>query len=326
VLRACSIGLLCLVVLTLFSCQTSSGPYPSREIKLIVQASPGGLSDAVSRIIASQLEPALGKPVVCENKPGASGALAFSFVSRRAPDGYTLGHGPVELVIVRKLGYADVGPDNLELLCLVSRTKPVLVVRADAEWQDFQQFAEALKAKPGHFVAGNSGTGSIWHLNALLMEEALGLQLVHLPFPGSSAAITNLLGGHIDLAVVGVGEAVAQVEAGSLRALAVFDQERSEVLPEAPSLGELDYDFGASAWSGFYGPKGLPQEAKDTLVPAFRKAYESERFQKLCRERGMEPLFLDPEDFSRFAGEQSAFFAESIPRLMGVEQWARKEK
>ena len=111
------------------SCSAPAGPYPSREIKLIVQASPGGLSDTVSRIVGSLAEKELGVPVVCENKPGAAGALAFSYVTRRAPDGYTLGHGPVEIAMVRTLGFADVGPDNMELICLVSKTQPALAVQ-----------------------------------------------------------------------------------------------------------------------------------------------------------------------------------------------------
>ena len=223
---------------------------------MVVQAAPGGLSDTVSRIIASQMEATLRVPVVCENKPGAAGALAFSFVSRRPADGYTLGHAPVELAILKTLGYTSVSPETVDPLCLVSKTRPVLAINASSPYSDFASFVADARKRPGFFIAGNSGTGSIWHLNALLMEQALQLQLIHVPFGGSSATITNLMGKHIDLAVMGVGEAVPQITAGTLRALAVFDMERSPLLPEVLSVKELGYSFGANAWSGFFRPEG----------------------------------------------------------------------
>ena len=112
---ACALGLA--------ACQDAGGPYPSHEIKLIVQASPGGISDTVSRFMASLVEKDTGVPVVCENKPGASGALAFSYVTRRPPDGYTIGHAPVEIAMVRALGYAEIGPEDMELSVLSRRRR-----------------------------------------------------------------------------------------------------------------------------------------------------------------------------------------------------------
>lgn len=296
----------------------NAGPYPSRDIKLIVQAAPGGLSDTVSRVIASQMEQALGVPFVCENRPGAAGALAFSYVSRRPADGYTLGHAPVELAILKSLGYTSVTPQTVDPLCLVSKTRPALAVAAHSPFRDLASLVEQIRKRPGYFIAGNSGTGSIWHLNTLLMEQALGLKLVHVPFGGSSASITNLLGGHIDLAVMGVGEAIPQVEAGGLRVLAVFDAERTPLLPDVPAVRELGYTFGASGWSGFFGPKGIPEAAKATLATAFRKAFESDLFQRVCRDRGMEPAFLNEAEFTAFAVQEERFYEVRVPQLLSL--------
>ncbi|MCP5117318.1 MAG: tripartite tricarboxylate transporter substrate binding protein [bacterium] len=298
-------------------CQSAAGPYPSREIKLIVQASPGGLSDTVSRVVASLAEKRLGVPVVCENKPGASGALAFSYVTRQPANGYTIGHAPVEIAMVRTLGFADVGPAEMDLLCLVSKVQPALAVHPDAPWQSFTEFVEAVTAKPGYYVVANSGTGSIWHVNSLLMERAAGLELVHCPFSGSSGALTALLGRHVDAAVAGVGEIAPHVEAGSLRALAIFGEARSDALAGVPAVTEEGHSFGASAWSGFFAPKGLPADAKAALVDALRIAFDSADFQKICKERGMEPAFLDSTDFGAFATEQARFFTATIPELLG---------
>ena len=298
------------------ACNSTAGPYPSREIKLIVQASPGGLSDTVSRVIASRMEERIGVPVVCENKPGAAGALAFSYVTRRPADGYTFGHGPVEIAMVRALGFADVGPADMDLLCLVSKTQPVFAVHVDSSWRRFQDFIAAARAREGYYVIANSGTGSIWHINALLMERALGLRLIHCPFGGSSGALTSLLGRHVDAAVAGAGEVISHVLAGSLRVLAVFDERRSVLYPDVPAVSELGYKFGASAWSGFYAPQGVPPDRSGALTKAIHFAFESEEFQKVCQERGMEPVYLPSDEFRVFALEQAAFFRKVIPELL----------
>ena len=301
------------------ACSANDGPYPSKEIKLIVQAAPGGTSDTVSRVMASLAESEVGVPIVCENKPGASGALAFSFVARKAADGYTIGHAPVEIAIVRSLGYADIGPSDVSLICLVSKTAPALVVRADSPWATFGDFVESARAEAGRIVMANSGIGSIWHFNILLMEQGTGARFTHLPYGGSTPALVSVIGGHVDAAVAGVGEVVAHVAAGKLRALAVFDESRSGVLPDVPTTHELDYRIGAPAWSGFFGPGGIPEERVALLAEAFRTAFDSEEWARLCRERGMEALYLDKEEFGRFATEQQFFFETRIPELVRLE-------
>jgi tripartite-type tricarboxylate transporter receptor subunit TctC len=262
------------------------------------------------------MEKEMGVPVVCENKPGAAGALAFSFVTRRQPDGYTIGHGPVEIAMVRTLGFADVGPDDMELLCLVSKAQPALAVNVDAPWRSLQEFVAAVRQRPAYYVMGNSGTGSIWHVNALLLERETGLKLVHCPFGGSSGALTALLGGHVDAVVAGVGEVGPHVEAKRLRVLATLGEERSKVFPGTPSVTELGYAPGASAWSGFFGPKGMEPGRRERLVAAIRVASESPDFRRVCAERGMEPIFLDSRQFREFALSQARFFGETIPELL----------
>jgi len=308
------------LALVCFGCQTDGGPFPSREIKLIVQASPGGTSDTVSRFMASLAEDALGVPVVCENKPGASGALAFSFVTRRAPDGYTIGHAPVEIAMVRSLGYADVGPKDMSLICMVSKTPPALAVRTEAPWKTFEQFAAEARRQPGELIMANSGVGSIWHFNTLLMESEANLRVTHVPYSGSSGALVALLGGHVDAVIAGVGEIVGHVEAGRLRPLAVFDENRTEVFQDTPTTFELGLKSAAPAWSGFFGPAGMRDDARTRLASAFRGAFDSPEWENLCRERGMEARYLDAAEFEAFAREQAKFFGAEIPRLLRMER------
>ena len=305
-----------LIAVAAVGCGSETGPYPSSEIKLIVQAAPGGLSDTVSRIMGSLIEHDLGVPVVCQNKPGASGALAFSYVTRRPPDGYTIGHGPVEIAMVRGLGYADVGPEDMSLICMVSRVAPVLVVQEEAPWATFEEFVAAGRERPGELIMANSGVGSIWHFNTLLLEQHTGMRATHLPYGGSTPGLVALLGGHVDAVIAGVSEVVSHVRSGRLRALAVFDEERAAVLPETPTTHAFGYEMGAAAWSGFYGPSGLPDTVRARLEEAFAAAFETEEWTTLCREQGLQPLFLDREEFEAFAGEQARFFGAQIPELV----------
>ncbi len=270
--------------------------------------------------MASLAEPALGVPLVCENKPGASGALAFSFVTRRPPDGYTIGHAPVEIAMVRSLGFADVGPAEMSLICMVSKTPPALVVNTDSDWISFEDFLAAARETPGGLIMANSGTGSIWHFNTLLMEERAGVRVTHVPYPGSSRALVSLLGGHVDAVIAGVGEVVAHVQSGKLRALAVFDTARAGVLAETPTTHELGYPIGAPAWSGFFGPAGLPRETRRKLAAAFREAYDSAEWAQLCRDRGMTPEYLDADQFNQFALQQAEFFSTEIPKLLRMKR------
>jgi tripartite-type tricarboxylate transporter receptor subunit TctC len=304
------------VGLAFAACSRERAPYPSREVKLIVQAAPGGISDSVSRIMASLVEKELGVPVVCENRPGAAGALAFSYVVRRPPDGYTIGHGPAEIAMVRTLGYADVGPDQMDLICMVSKTQPALAVHADAPWRTLRDFLDAATARPGYYVLGNSGTGSIWHVNALLLQQATRIRVIHCPFGGSSGSITSLLGRHIDAVVAGVGEVGPHVSAGRLKVLSVFDQTRSALFPDVPSLKEDGFEAGASTWGGFYGPKGMDEAVRRRLAAAFRVGFDSPEYQKLCEERGNTAVFLDSAEFHDFAVSQAQFFTDTLPGLM----------
>jgi tripartite-type tricarboxylate transporter receptor subunit TctC len=302
----------------LCGCTGETGPFPSREIRIIVQSPPGGLSDQISRVMGSLVEKDFGIPLVAENKPGASGALAFSYVARQQPHGYVIGHTPVELAMVRTLGYTDIGPRDMTLICRVSLIPPVLVVRAESPWKTFGEFVDAAKAEPGELIMANSGTGSIWHFNTLLLQANTGVQVTHLPYNGSGGTLVSLMGGHVDAVIAGVSEVMTQIESGGLRPLAVFDSKRSSVLPDTPTTHELGYPMGTPAWSAFSGPPGMDPAVREKLAEAFAKASQDPLFLNLCADRGIEPAYLGPADFEKFANQQAEYFAEQLPQLLGM--------
>ena len=267
-------------------CQTEQGPFPSRELKLIVQASPGGLSDSVSRIMASLSESELGVPIVCENKPGASGALAFSYVTRRPPDGYTLGHAPVEIAMVRSLGYADIGPDDMDLICLVQKSPPVLVVRSDAPWKSFDEFLGAARERPGGLIMANSGTGSIWHFNTLLMEKYADFRVTHVPYSGSSGSLASLLGGHVDAVISGAGEAVANVEAGRLRPLIVLAEDRSQLYPGCADHPRARLSFWRAGLGRVFRLERHPARREDPIAECVSQGLRQPAVEKALQGKG----------------------------------------
>lgn len=166
----------------------------------------------------------------------------------------------------------------------------------------------------------NSGTGSIWHFNTLLMEQGAEIRVTHVPYNGGSPALVALLGGHVDAVIAGVGETVAHVSSGALRPLAVFDEERTPVFPDTPTTYEAGFPIGAPAWSGFFGPSGMPEDIRTRLAGAFREAFASPKWEELCRRRGMQPTFLDAAEFEAFAAQQAAFYSRKIPELLRLER------
>jgi len=290
--------------------------YPTKQINLIIQAAPGGLSDTVARAVAAELQKNLGVPVVCTNKPGASGAVAMSYVQASAPDGYTIGYVPVELSMVKALGFAsDIEPNAFDLLGSANISQATVTVKADAPWKTLKELIDYAKTNPGKLKVGNSGTGSIWHIAGVSLEKAAGVQFNHVPFDGAAPAIAALMGGKIDVVPVSIMEVKSGVENGQLRVLGIMGDEKSEYLPDVPTLKELGYDCNVAAWGGFAAPKGLPKEVKDVLIPAMEKAINSDSFKEIAKQRGFSVFAKNPEDFAAFANQQFEFYMKEIPAM-----------
>lgn len=300
--------------------QKAATKYPTKPINIIIQAAPGGLSDTVARAVGAELQKNIGVPVVCSNKPGASGAVAMSYVQASAPDGYTIGYVPVELSMVKALGYAtDIEPNAFDLIASSNISPATVTVSADSPFKTLKDLIDYAKANPEKLKVGNSGTGSIWHIAAVSLGNAAGVKFNHVPFDGATPAIAALMGGKIDAVPVSVMEVKSGVESGKLRVLAVLADEKSEYLPDVPTAKELGYDVNVSAWGGFAAPKGLPQEVKDVLYPAFEKAITSDAVKDVAKSRGFSVFFKKSDEFSTYANSQFEFYSKEIP-AMGLKK------
>lgn len=298
------------------------GPYPSREIRLVVHASPGGISDAVSRHVSRGLQEKLGVPVVAENRVGAAGSLALSFVARSPADGYTIGYAPVDMTIIPHLGYSRVSLDDFDYLALHTRAPAALAVRSESPWPTAQAFVEAGRQR--RFNMGTSGSGSIWHLASLALGRAAGVELTSVPFAGSGQAVTALLGGHVDAVIAAPFEVDAHVRTGALRVLAVMAEDRSPLLPDVPTFPALGYpDLTIDAWGGFLAPKGVPEDRRQMLLRAIVDVLQSDDFERFAQERGLEVEVLTGPQFEAFVRRETEEFAALVKRAglgLGAER------
>ena len=282
--------------------------FPKTQINMIVQSSPGGLSDQVSKETGDLMGQVLGETVICQYKPGGSGAVGMSFVQASKPDGYTIGHTPLELVMLKPLGYADLEPDDLTLLGRAYTTCGALAVKGDEDrFSTIEEFVEYAKAHPGEVAVGNAGTGSIWHVGAVGFEQAAGVTFNHVPFDGASKAIAALMGGHIDAVVSAPIELISGVQGNEVKVLVTMGEERSNAFPDVPTCQESNIDYVLLHWGGFAAPKGLPEDVKEILQNALKEAVESEEYDAFMKERGMEPAFMCGEEYDAFIAEQTEF-------------------
>jgi tripartite-type tricarboxylate transporter receptor subunit TctC len=290
------------------ACTRQEGPFPSHEIRLIVHAAPGGISDGVSRYIGRELQEELRMPVIVENRTGGGGAVAFSYVAASKADGYTIGYAPVDLAIVPHLGYVRVSPADFDPLIMHTRASAALAVRIDSRWKTLEEFIETARAKRLGINLATAGPGSLWQLGSIELSRRIGTEFNYVPFPGSGPSVTALLGGHVDAVVAGVSEVRNQVKAGNLRLLGVMAPERTPLFPDVPTFRERGYDLVFQAWGGLMLPKGTPADRRDKLAKALLKVVQGDVFRRFCADAGIEVAPKGPEEFTPFlAAEHQGF-------------------
>ena len=239
--------------------------YPDRPVRLIVPFAPGGASDLAARVLQPHLGEAFGQPIVIENRTGAAGNVGMETAARAAPDGYTLFAGNVGTLAINPSVFARtirVRPAvDFAAVSLVSDTPDGLVAHPSAPFDTVAQLVAYARANPGKVNYGSPGAGSLNRLEMeLLRDMAGGLDMVHVPYPGGAGpATTAAVAGDVHCLFVTLSSAVAQVQAGRLKALAVTTAGRAETLPAVPTMAESGYpDFVASSWQGFVVPTGTP--------------------------------------------------------------------
>jgi tripartite-type tricarboxylate transporter receptor subunit TctC len=282
--------------------------FPERIIKIVVPLAPGGGTDAIARVLAQEMAKDLGGNVMVENKAGAGTIVGTQAVVSSEADGYTLLMGTfasaVNSSLLAKLPY-DARRD-LAPVALVARAFNIVVVDPNSPLKSVADLIAAARADPGKLSFGTYGTGSSAHLGGELFKSLAGVNMTPVPYKGSAPAITDLLGGQIQVMFTTVSSAAALIEAGQLRALAVTSAERSPAFPQLPTVAEAGVPgYVLENWYGLFAPGKTPPEIVDRLNRAAGKAFQSEAFRKIAANEGLTMVAAPPEEFARyFRGEE----------------------
>lgn len=292
--------------------------YPSRPIRLIVPQAPGSASDNVARIIAAELTRQLPHQVVVDNRPGGALTIGIDMVVKAAPDGYTLGFGPVGALaispnMVRKLPY-NVDKD-LQAIAQLASNQMVLAASPAAPFKSVRDVIAYAKQNPGKLSNASSGNGTPGHVGFELFKFMTGTQIVHVPYKGGAAAIADLITGQVHLMMESQNSITPHAKAGRVRGLAVTSAKRSSALPDLPTLAEAGVPgYEATTWNGIVAPAGVPKAIVAKLNAEINKALESATVRERFAAIGAEPASGTPEQFRELIRNENAKWADVIRR------------
>jgi tripartite-type tricarboxylate transporter receptor subunit TctC len=297
--------------------------FPNRPIMLVIPFAPGGSTSIVGRVIADKMSQLLGQAIVVDNRPGAGGTVGTKVVAKSEPDGYTILLGYTGTLAIGPSLYKDVGYDprkSFAPIGMIGNAPSALVVHPSFPAGSVAELIAYAKANPGKVNFGSAGVGSVNHITGEYFARSAGITLVHIPYKGTGPALTDLLGGHIPMALAPIPAVHANVAAGLLRALAVTGKTRSGLLPDVPTKSEAGLTgFEASLYYGLVAPAGTPQAVIDTLSKALQAALASDGVKKQLALDGTEITSGTPEDYATFIDRDEKKWAELV-KASGVEQ------
>jgi tripartite-type tricarboxylate transporter receptor subunit TctC len=282
--------------------------YPDRVVRIVVPFAPGGGTDVIARTLAQEMAKDLGASVIVENKPGAGTIIGTQAVATSAPDGYTLLMGTfahaVNPSLNTKLPY-DPHRDFVPV-ALIARSFNIVVVNPKSPFRSVSDLIAAAKADPGKLSYGTFGTGTSAHLAGELFRNLAKVDLTTVPYKGAAPAITDLIGGQIQVMFTTVASAASLIEAGQLRALAVTSAERSPAFPQLPTVAEAGVPgYAAESWYGLFAPASTPAEIIERLNRSAAAAVQSETFRRLGVNEGLVMVARPPEELDRYVrGEE----------------------
>ncbi|SNT08037.1 Tripartite-type tricarboxylate transporter, receptor component TctC [Noviherbaspirillum humi] len=290
--------------------------YPAKPITVVVSFSAGGNNDVRARQLGVEVSKMLGKPVIIDNKPGASGNIGHEFISRAAADGYTLGIGAMGPLAVNPFVFPKVNFDPLKdftPILLIEKAPLVLVTRTDKPFKSLKDVVAAAKAKPDSLTIGNAGPGGAHHLSGELFKQQAGISLLPVPYKGGGPASNALLAGEVDMMFEQTYAALPSIQAGRTRALAVTSEKRLPSLPDVPTMAELGYPKATvSNWLGLIGPKGMAPGVVKKLNESFNAALALPDLKAKITGPGNEIGGGSPEEFAAFIAAENKRWAQVV--------------
>ena len=277
--------------------------YPNKAIRIVVPFTPGGSTDILARAIGIELGKAWGQSVIVENIAGAGGSIGADKVAKSAGDGYTLLMGHIGTLAVNPSLYPDLPYQPLRdfaPVAWVARVPNVLVVHPSVPAKNVKEFIALAKSKPGQLNYGSGGNGSAANLATEYLKVQTNISLLHIPYRGTAPAVTNLLGGQIQVLFTGAPAVIGQIKSGQLRALGVSSPQRLDSLPDVPTIAESGYkNFEADQWYGFVAPKSTPPEIVAKLNAQINRALQSPELKNRLNNEGAVATPSTPEAFGK---------------------------
>lgn len=290
--------------------------YPAREVRWVIPWNAGGSNDIMARFLQPQLEKN-GLKVVIENVPGGTGAIGMGQVAIARPDGYTIGNGTSSTLAIIAQGKAPLKNEQFTHIIRVSKDPLLLLVPGNSPHKTLKDFLAHMKAKPGEVTIGTPGANNINHIFAAMTARGAGVEYRHVPYPGGSRVVAELMGNQVEAGVLKPSETIEQIKSGDLRALGVFETKRLEVLPDVPTFAEAGvdvYPFGPMVQMAYIAaPANLDPDVREKMTAAFKAAIESPEFKDFAQKNG---FIIDP-----ISGEQLeqeiAEVAKAIAKVAG---------
>ncbi len=293
----------CLLANTGLHSAVHAQAYPQKPVRLVVPFAPGGTTDILARLVGQKLTPVLGQTVFVENRPGANGAVGSELVAKSAPDGYTLIMGYLGSLAINPHLYSKLPYDSVRdfaPVTLVAATAQAIVVHPALPPSCVELIALA-KRQRGQITYASAGIGSPSHLAGELFKMMAGVDIVHVPYKGSGAVMSDLIGGHVAMSFGGLAAAMPHVKSGRLRLLAVTTARRSSAVPQVPTVAESGVPgFDVSSWFGVLAPAATPRDAIDRLHVEIARVLAAKDVKERLAADGAEPVGNTPQEFAAF--------------------------
>lgn len=289
--------------------------WPEKPVRIVVSFSPGGSADILARTIAARLHPAIGQPVVVENRPGAAGNIGTELVAKSKPDGHTLLLGLMNTHVVNQALYENLPFDGVEdftPIALVAVVISTMAIHPSLPAKDVKAFIALAKARPGQIAFASAGTGSSTHLNAAVFEKMAGIEMLHVPYKGGAPAVLATVTGQTQMIITAATQTLPHVESGRLRLLGVTRAQRVPMLPDVPAIAETLPGYEASVWFGVFGPAGLPKEITARLNSEINKLMSAPDTKSVMDKMGVEVVNASPEEFGRKLRADAAHWTKIV--------------
>ena len=289
--------------------------YPAKTVTLIVPQAAGGANDAIARVIAQKLTEQTGQSFIVDNRTGAGGNVGTVAAARAKADGYTLMLTADSSMVINPSLYKHTGFDpvkDFEPVGTVATAGYVLVANPAFPAKNTADLIALAKQQPGKINIGSAGNGTLNHLIGEMLGKATGIDLVHIPYKGSSAAVTDLVAGQVQVSVQSLPSSIAFIRSGKIKVLGVVNPKRLPSMPDAPTIGETVKGFGATPWYGVFAPAGTPRQIVSQLNAEIAKALEAKDVQERLAGVGCEPFKSTPEQFAHLVRDDLPRWAKIV--------------